>query len=289
MCQAPWRDRVISENQFVNREDQSIFDINHSVIMDEESHELLNDTLNEAPSTYGDTESKTNNINVVEPTNTFYAHKSLSNAYIQDIESAYSIMANGAKVLISNRIDDCIHQRRTSINSNVPHIIMYAGLCKPNQLIQDLRSNGINYVVAYNTREIKMLETKGVMYLVKVKLSNHDIGVSQENLIGALASGLQNFQGICMTLSKKWVIDYVYEADGRRIAPSSRDTYRTMNGFVVNLIQSIQPVRSNLNFFIIDVQDENDSPDNSNQSNVMFKMSIFNYLRDAGFVSTIVS
>lgn len=215
-----------------------------------------------------------------------------------DFESIYSTMANGSIVFILNSLDECIQLKSNENNGNNDNngkpkqkIIMYGGLCKTNQTINDLQTNNISYVVAFNVREIKMLELKKITYLIKIKRSECDIGVNKENLIEMLSAepALNYFRGICMTLSKKIIIDYIFVTEGKHVSPFSKKIYRIMNELVVSIITSVQKTKIDLNFFVIDIQNENNISDNFNQSNVMFKLSIFNYLRMIGYNDIIVT
>lgn len=199
----------------------------------------------------------------------------------QDIQLAYRIMSRNSHVILCDQIDDCIHAKNNYDNSCQNIKIIYSGLLKTNYIMEQLQMYDIKYTVAYNLREISSLEKRNLKYLLKIKIDANHIGIFDKNLEENIQKiNPEYFEGICITMSKKYIINDVYLREYHRLGYSSRELYRYMYQKIKYIIDIFINNNIELKYLLIDILDENDMSDNYNRSNIMFKMSIFNYVND---------
>lgn len=197
---------------------------------------------------------------------------------LYNMNEIYRLMSRDINLTINNKFSDCISAAK-NIPQNTSNIIVYSGLCKTKQIINDLLLNKINYVIAYNTREITILETKAINYLLKIKINDTDIGIDTNNLKKIYMGHMSHMaQGAYINISKKQLINEMLLNENKRLAPNSYEIYRLMSTYVTNILNILIRNNVKLKYVVLDIFDEYNNQDNLNQSNVMFKMSIFNYI-----------
>lgn len=197
-----------------------------------------------------------------------------------DLDYVYQRMANGQKIILLSKNEECLNTSMHCKGMNL--VIIYTGLCKTRSSIMDLTSQGINNVIVYNPREISMMENLDVKYLLKIKLNSIDIGIQFTHVKGISERPLKNLNGMWLTLSKKWFIENMSSRTPRKIDEYSHAVYKEMSSTVISIIDDFVRNKQQLKFVILDIKDVFDQNANHNQSNVAFKISIYNYILNAG-------
>jgi len=194
---------------------------------------------------------------------------------LNNITEIYRIMSRDTNLIINNRLSDCVSASNKFLH-NSSNIVVYSGLCKTKQIINDLMMNNVTYVIAYNIREITILETKKTNYLLKIKTDGMDIGIDKNDLKKIYMGNMA--KGVYINISKKRLIDEILLTGNKRLDPNSYDIYRLMTTYVTNILNILIRNNVKLKYVVLDIFDEYNNQDNLNQSIVMFKMSIFNYI-----------
>lgn len=203
-----------------------------------------------------------------------------SSASPADLDHVYQRMSHGQKIMLLSKHEECLNTNKYCKGMNI--VIIYTGLCKTRASISDLMSHGINNVVVYNPREISMMQNLIVGYLLKIKLSPMDIGIHYTFIKGITERPMSNLNGIWMTLSKKWFIENMSSRTPRKVDEFSHAVYKEMTSTVIPIIDEFLRNKHQLKFVILDIRDAMDQDANNNQSNVAFKISIYNYILNAG-------
>lgn len=220
---------------------------------------------------------KSHNDNMLDKTQglTIIPHASSA-----DLINIYHQMGNGKKIIMISKYDECLNTIKYCKGMNI--VIIYTGLCKTKLALSELMINNIDKVVVHNEREIPMLESMGIKYLLKIKLNFWDIGIHNSNIKTIATKQMHNFYGIVITLSKKIIIKNMVQRTRGTVDEYSNAVYREMSGIVTSIIDTFLVHGYRLKLLIIDVKDIMDQDANCNQSNVAFKVSMYNYILNAG-------
>lgn len=207
-------------------------------------------------------------------------------------------MTNGIQLNLYDKRQDCIDCSRThnnnydycnstNYNTNIENgdtiednLIVYSGFCKTKSNLMEMQNNGINHVIVYNPREINMLNQINIQYIVKIKTNSNDIGIHINSLVNILECNLNNLIGIYIEISKSSVADHVYYETGTKVDEYNNIMYQKMSSMIVDTLQQILPKAPNFRLIKIDIISYNDTLDNDNESNIMFKYSIYNYVHN---------
>ena len=285
---------IVNSNKYMNSVNNNYND-NDSINCDN-SNSNNSDNNDDMDIDYTDNiDDKENN----DPVN-LSPRKKLTAVNIHNMNIVYKLMSRGSNLIINNKFAECIidqnkknvDQHNKNVDQHNKNIIIYSGLCKTKQIIENLKQNNINYVLVYNIREIHMLSN--INYLLKIKISDTDIGFSKNNLKTVLSYIQYDncMRGVHITISKRDIIKDIMRSTYKlfhEISPYSHEVYRLMTNQITNILNELKQYDFDIRYVILDILDENNNQDNMNQSNVMFKMSIFNYIINLGIHNCSVS
>jgi len=180
-----------------------------------------------------------------------------------DTNTMHKLMTRSLNLIINNKLSECIRIHEESISTSINTVIMYSGLCKTKQIIKDLQLNDINCVIAYNKKEVEILASSNMDYVLKIKLSNDDIGINKDTLTDIVEecddNVLKHIRGLYITIFKKHMIG----------------TFNVID--ILNVL--LRNCNIGLKYVILDIIEEHNERDVMNQSNISFKMSIYNYIK----------
>lgn len=203
-----------------------------------------------------------------------------SSVLLIDIDQTYKMMTHGRDVYMCQRNEGCLNIKRPEIGRS--NLIVYTGLCKKRENIRFLLSQGVECTVVYNIREIKMLNDEGMKYILKIKLTDLDIGIHIDTLDNILCqiqfSRPENFCGFYITVNKKWFTEYVrkkYLIDDDQY---SSEVFKEISMKITDIVDIIRSKDLPLHLVVLDITDINGVNDNTNASNVMLKLSVHNYI-----------
>ena len=151
-------------------------------------------------------------------------------------EIVYSL--RNKQIVFHSKYDECINMRNKYRNSDI--IIVYTGLYKTHSSLSDLIENGIDTVVIYNIREIQMMETIGIKYILKIKLNIYDIGIHKSFIPDISKSSLKNIDGLWLVFSHQWFIENINIQD----ITSDSTSYKLINKKIKSEIYEI------INYFL---------------------------------------
>lgn len=196
---------------------------------------------------------------------------------MQSTDVCLDAMLNGMKIGFHKKCDACISFSRS--NDPESSIAVYTGFCKTKSNIEDMMENNVDHVLVYNHREINMLDTLGTKYLLKIKLHSQDIGIHISNLQDVLNYNLTNLVGIYLPLTKSTIRDS-FLSKNRFVGEYSVELFGNMRNVVFGLLNSLHDKGVDLRIMAIDIRGYDNEPDNENESNVMFKLSVYNYIKN---------